>query len=34
MLEMCAKIRPPQVEKSPNDPRSYRAVSLPSGMKV
>ena len=27
-------VRPAQVEKSPNDPRSYRAISLPSGMKV
>lgn len=26
--------RAPQIEKSPNDPRSYRAVQLPSGMKV
>lgn len=23
-----------KVEKSPNDPRSYRAIQLPSGMKV
>lgn len=33
LKNMC-KMTTRQVEKSPNDPRSYRAISLPSGMKV